>query len=153
MLTLFTVLITVQFVVVALHDLIDIPGWTYGRQMRAAIGRNKLWLVTLANSIFPGLAVALAFYYWNKPVPRFAWNYWIIYCAITVGAAVAMWYVPYFFGATAKQKTDYAQMYEGTRQILAPRGDNPRPNLLHVCFHLLFVANLLFIVILRFRSV
>jgi hypothetical protein len=32
--TLFTWLITMQFVVVAAHDMVDIPGWTHGSQVR-----------------------------------------------------------------------------------------------------------------------
>jgi len=62
-------------------------------------------------------------------------DYWIIYCAVTLVLAVAMWYVPYFFGTTEERKREYSKMYAGTRQVLPPRGDNPRPNLLHVCFH------------------
>jgi hypothetical protein len=33
-------------------------------------------------------------------------------------------------------------MYAGTKQVLPPRGDHPRPNLLHICFHVLFVVNM-----------
>jgi hypothetical protein len=36
----------------------------------------------------------------------------------------------------------YSQMYAGTRQVLPPHGDNPRPNLLHLYFHVLFLINL-----------
>jgi hypothetical protein len=42
-------------------------------------------------------------------------------------------------------------MYAGTRQVLPPRGDNPRPNLLHLCFHALFVVTFLLALVLRFR--
>jgi hypothetical protein len=63
-----------------------------------------------------------------------------------------MWYVPYFFGAREKTRRDYARMYEGTLHILPPRGDNPRPNLLHICFHVLFVINLCLAVALRFGA-
>ena len=135
----FTSLITLQFLCVALHDLIDIPGWTHGAQVQALIGQRKLWLATIVNSMFPGLAVAFAFYFWSGPKPRFVSIYWITYCAITLTTAIAMWYIPYFRGATEKTKRDYLVMYAGTRQILPPRNDNPPPNLLHVCFHGLFV--------------
>jgi len=43
-------------------------------------------------------------------------------------------------------------MYAGTRQVLPPRSDNPRPNLLHVCFHTLFVIKFFLVLVLRFRS-
>lgn len=149
---LFTCLIALQFVAVTSHDLVDIPGWTHGSQVQAIIGRRKLWLITLVNGIFPGLAVAFAFYFWNRPKPEFVADYWIIYCAITLVSAIAMWYIPYLLGTSEERKSEYARMYAGTRQVLPPRGDNPRPNLLHVCFHALFVVTFLLAMVLRFRS-
>ena len=142
-----------QFVVVAAHDLVDIPGWTHGSQVQALVGRRKMWLVTLINSIFPGAAAALALYYWNRAKPMLVMDYWVIYCAVTVASAIAMWYVPYFFGTTAERKRDYAKMYARTRQVLPARGDNPRPNLLHLCFHVLFVITLVLALVLRFGKV
>ncbi len=148
--TLFTYLITVQFVVVALHDLVEVPGWTNSSQVRAVVGRRKLWLVTLVNSIFPGVAAGFAIYYWNRPKPGFVLDYWVVYCSVTMASAIWMWYVPYFFGAGEEKKREFAKMYAGTKQVLPPRSDNPRPNLLHVCFHVLFVINLLLVLALRF---
>jgi hypothetical protein len=49
-------------------------------------------------------------------------NYWVIYCAVTVASAIAMWYVPYLFGGSEEQRRDYAEMYAGTRQVLPARG-------------------------------
>ena len=149
---LFTGLLTLQFVVVALHDLVDIPGWTHGAQVQSVVGRRKLWLATLVNAVFPGVAVAFAFYFWSRPKPGFVADYWVIYCAVTLASAIAMWYVPYLFGTTAEHKRQYSRMYAGTRHVLPPRGDNPRPNLLHVCFHALFVINFLLALVLRFQS-
>jgi hypothetical protein len=68
---------------------------------------------------------------------------------VTLASAIAMWYVPYLFGTTEERKRDYSGMYAGTRQILPPRGDNPRPNLLHVCFHVLFAINFFLVLFLR----
>ena len=148
--TAFSCLLLMQFIVVVSHDWIDIPGWTHGSQVQAAIGRRKLWLATLINALFPGVAVGLAIYWWGRPQPSLVADYWVAYCAITLLSAIAMWYVPYFFGTNEKQARLYAQMYEGTRQVLPVRGDNPRPNLLHLCFHVLFVVNLLLVMTLRF---
>ncbi|HEX9459806.1 MAG TPA: magnesium transporter [Thermoanaerobaculia bacterium] len=148
--TVFASLLLLQFVVVVSHDWIDIPGWTHGSQVQAVIGRRKLWLATLINAVFPGAAAGLAIYWWSRPRPLLVVDYWVVYCAITVLSAIAMWYVPYFFGADDQHKRLYAQMYEGTRQVLPPRGNNPRPNLLHLCFHVLFVVNLFLVVLLRF---
>ena len=69
-------------------------------------------------------------------------SYWWIYCGITVLSAVVMWWVPYFFGTKEETKREYATMYAGTIQVLPARGDNPRPNLLHLFFHALFLLNL-----------
>lgn len=141
-----------QFVVVALHDLVDVPGWTHGSQVQALLGRRKVWLVTLINSIFPGLACAFAIEFWNRAKPWWVVDYWVLYCGVTVASAIAMWYLPYFFGTTAERQREYAAMYAGTRQVLPPRGDNPRPNLLHLCFHVLFVITFLMALALRFRG-
>ena len=150
--TVFTCLIVLQFLAVTGHDWVDIPGWTHGSQVQAAVGRPKLALATLINAIFPGVAVALALYFWNKPKPGLVSGYWILYCAVTLGSAIAMWYVPYLGGASSEKKRDYLRMYAGTRQLLPPRGDNPCPNLLHVCFHLLFLVNLVLVLLLRWQS-
>jgi hypothetical protein len=151
--TLFIWLITMQFVVVAAHDMVDIPGWTHGSQVQAIEGRRKMWLVTFVNGSFPGMAAAFASYYWNRPKSGFVVDYWVIYCAVTVTSAIAMWHVPYFFGTTEERKREYSRMYAGTRQVLPARGDNPRRNLLHLCFHALFVINLALALMLRFEKV
>jgi hypothetical protein len=145
----FTILIAVQFLVVATHDLVEIPGLTHSSQMRAVLGRRKLWLATAVNSIFPGAAVGFAVYFWNRPSPLFVHRYWLIYCGVTVASAIGMWYLPYFRGANEKLKDEYRRFYAGTRQVLPARGENPRPNLLHVIFHVLFVATLVLAVLLN----
>ena len=146
---LFAILITLQFLVIVLHDWLDIPGWTHGSQVQRVVGTRRLLVATAINAIFPGIAVAFAFIYWHAPKPWFASGYWILYCAITVASAIAMWYVPYVFGTNENTARQYREMYEGTRQVLPPRGDNPRPNLLHLCFHVLFVVNLGIVVMQR----
>jgi hypothetical protein len=101
---LFTLLITVQFVVIVLHAPLDIPGWTNATKVREVVGRKKLWLATAINAVFPGLAVSFAIYAWNGPRPAFAANYWMIYCLVTLISAIMMWYVPYLMGTTKKKE-------------------------------------------------
>jgi len=88
---LFNCFIILQFFAVAIHDLVNIPGLAHGKQVQAVIGRRKLWVATLVNSTFPGIAVFFGVRFWNHAAPRFATNYWIIYCAITVSSAALMW--------------------------------------------------------------
>jgi hypothetical protein len=147
---LFTVLISLQFLVVVLHDLVDIPGWTHGTRVREVVGAGKLWTATAINAIFPGLAVGFAVYAWNRPWSGFVSRYCLIYCSVTLISAIVMWYLPYWMGAAPEKKQEFLKMYEGTRQLLPARGDNPRPNLLHVCFHVLFVVTLGLAIVLRF---
>ena len=151
MTTLFTCLITLQFAIILSHDLIDIPGWIHGSQVQSFLGRRKVWFATLINSIFPGLAAGFAIYFWNKPKPGFVSDYWLIYCSVALLSAIGMWYIPYLRGTSERQKSEYLKMYEGTRHILPPRGDNPRPNLFHIGIHILFVVNLCLAVVLRFH--
>lgn len=147
----FTLSIILQFMVVVSHDWLDLPGWTHGRQVQSTIGRDKLMWATAINAIFPGVAVVFALGFWGKPCPRYVCSYWVAYCAVTVLSAIGMWYVPYLFGAAERKKLEYAQMYAGTYQVFPARGDNPRPNLLHVIFHILFVVNLALAVMIRLR--
>ncbi len=146
----FAILISLQFALVVFHDLVDIPGWAHGRQVRAAIGRRKFWIGTLINAVFPGVALIYALRFWNAPVPDHIATYWWVYCGITVVSAIAMWWLPYFFGTREETKRLYAAMYAGTKQALPARGDNPRPNLLHLFFHALFLVNLGLALWLRF---
>ena len=135
------ILISVQCALVVFHDLVEIPGWAHGSQVRSVVGRRKFWIATVINAVFPGLAFYYALRFWNARAPDFVASYWSIYCGITVIFAITMWWLPYFFGAKEETKRRYAAMYAGTKQVLPPRGDNPRPNLLHLFFHALFLLN------------
>ncbi len=137
---IFTCLIIAQFIVVAAHDWIDIPGIVCGSQMQAAIGRRKLAWATAINCLFPGYAVALAIRFFDAPKPDYALRYWLMYTGITMGSAFIMWWVPYLFGASAKHRELYGKMYAGTRFILPARRGDRGPNLLHLCFHALFLS-------------
>jgi hypothetical protein len=144
------ILITLQFAVIVAHDWLDVPGWNHGAQVQRVVGRRKLAIATAINAVFPGIAVAFAWHDWSAARPWFVADYWVLYCAVTIASAILMWYVPYFFGAREITCRQYREMYEGTRHVLPPRGDNPRPNLLHIGFHVLFAANLALALALRF---
>ncbi len=152
MTTLFACLIALQFLIIVSHDLIDIPGLVHGSQIQAQIGTTKVWLATLANAVFPGIAVAFALCFWSRPTPAYVSNYWIVYCSVALLSAIGMWYIPYLLGAPEKQSRQYLTMYAGTRHILPPRGNNPRPNLFHVAIHILFVVNFCLALLVRVRG-
>jgi hypothetical protein len=147
----FTLLISVQFLITLLHDLVEVPGWTHTSQVQAVLGKGKLWAATLINSIFPGVAMAFALYFWHRPRPAYVSQYWLIYCAVSVLSAIGMWYWPYFLGASEKTKDEYRQFYAGTYQVLPSRGDNPRPNVLHLLIHVVYAATLLLAIFIYMR--
>jgi hypothetical protein len=151
MASIFTCLIVLQFLIILGHDLIDIPGVVSGSRVQAHMGRRKVWLAALANSVFPGIAVGFAIVFWNRPQPAYVLNYWLIYCSIAVLSAIGMWYLPYFRGAPEPQKQDYLHMYEGTKHVLPERGDNPRPNVFHIGIHILFALSLCVALVLRIQ--
>jgi hypothetical protein len=148
---IFTVLICLEFLLMAVHDWLNIPGWTHGRQVYAVVGPVKMWVGTLVNSLLPGLAAYFAIRYWHQPKPRFVLIYWVVYCGIAALGALTSWWIPYFRGTDEKTEDMYARMYAGTLQVLPPRGNNPRPNVLHLCFHLLFLVTLVLSVLLWLR--
>ena len=151
--TVLSVLLILQFLVVVLHDWLDIPGWVNGSQVQAVLGRRKLLVATLINAIFPGVAAAFALIFWSRPLAWYVPNYWVIYCAITVVSAIARWYIPYLFGTSEQASREYTLMYADTRQVLPPRGENPRPNLFHIVLHVLFAATLILAIFLRFGHI
>jgi hypothetical protein len=151
MILIFTCLIVVQFFIILGHDLIDIPGLLLGSKVQARIGKRRVWLASLVNSIFPGVAAGFAILFWHRLQPAYVLNYWVIYCSIAVLSAIGMWYIPYLRGASEAQKQDYLLMYEGTRHVLPKRGDNPRPNLFHMGIHVLFVLTLCMALVLRIQ--
>ena len=149
--TLFNYLIILQFVVVALHDWIEIPGWTHGKQMIAVLGPAKMAIGTAVNCLIPGAAAFFAICFWHRPKPGYVLDYWVIQNAFLAFGAITAWWIPYFRGTDEKTKQMYLRMYEGTKQILPPRGDNPRPNVLHLFFHVLFAINLILSAVLWLR--
>ena len=148
----FAITLTVQLLIIALHDLVDIRGWVHGSQVQQVMGRRKVLWATAINSLFPGLAVALAIAALFGPIPHFALRYSVIYCAVTVVSAIAMWYVPYCLDTDEKTRREYQAMYAGTRHLLPPRAENPRPNVAHLCFHVIFLFNLALALTIGLRS-
>ena len=57
---LFTLLISVQFVVIVQRDQLDIPGWTNGTEVREVVD-EKIGLATGINLLPPRVTLALRF--------------------------------------------------------------------------------------------
>jgi len=140
--TLFSVLIILQCALIILHDQITIPGVNNARAVRRVIGAKKFWIGTVSTAIFPAIAAILAVRSWGHAASAATRHYWVLYCAVTVISALFMWWIPYFSGADPETSRQYQEMYQDTAQLLPARGDNPRPNALHIVFHVFFIATL-----------
>lgn len=139
---IFVALLGVQLLVIAGHDWITVPGWNHARSVQAAIGRRKLAWATAINAMFPAAALLAALWFWQAPKPLAVRGYWVAYATITVGSAIAMWWLPYFFGTSRDSRPLYRKMYDGTRHVLPERNGDPGPNAAHLVFHGLFLATL-----------
>jgi hypothetical protein len=146
---LFSGLIVAQCAMIVLHDQVSIPGVNDARAVRRVIGARKFWIGTVSTAIFPAIAAVLAVTSWGHVAARATRHYWLAYCAVTVASALFMWWIPYFLGASAETSRQYREMYQGTAQLLPARGDNPRPNALHIFFHLLFIGTLVLAIALE----
>jgi hypothetical protein len=76
--------------VIVSHDLVKIPGRVHGWQVRATMGKRKVWLTTPANAALPGTAAAFALWFWARPTPVFVSNYRMICCAVALLSAIGM---------------------------------------------------------------
>jgi hypothetical protein len=150
--TIFAGLIALQFIIIAAHDWIDVPGWIHGSQVQSVVGRRKLAWATLVTVAFPGTALAYALWFFHEPKPAFVLNYWVGYTAITVATAFFMWWIPYLFGSSPQRAEEYQKMYAGTRHVLPARKGDPGPNVVHLAFHGLFLATLVLALALRLKA-
>ena len=109
--------------------------------LRETISQTNRLLMIVGNSAPSMIALLLALVYLGQPTPLSVGLYWVAYFGSVLVLMYTMWYKPYFFGATAEQRQEFAYAYGRTHQILPPRGENPRPNTFHLILHALFLMN------------
>jgi hypothetical protein len=75
-------------------------------------------------------------------VTRVPWmmGFGAAYYFVLLAVEIATWWVPYFFGASAKNREVYSRIHARTVQVLPQRGENPRPNLEHLILMCLTLA-------------
>jgi len=139
--SLFVVALVLQVLHLILQDWIDLFPLNDIAHLKQSMSLTSRRLMIVGNSLPAIIALILALIYGGQPKPLGVALYWAAYLGSVIVLMYTMWYKPYFFGATAEQRQEYALAYGRTHQILPSRGDNPRPNSFHVILHVLFALN------------
>ncbi|MBI3723376.1 hypothetical protein HY251_05400 [bacterium] len=137
----FVITMSVQTLYLLLHDLISLPPLNDLVGLRARTSRRARLLVTAGNTLPSAAVLLFAIPYMHQPKPVGVLTLFGLYFALLFSLVFQAWYRPYFFGATAEEKRAWQEEYGHTHVLLPARGDNPRPNTMHLILHVLFLAN------------
>lgn len=80
------------------------------------------------------------------PLPGYLFNisslmrFGAVFYFILFAREIASWFVPYFFGASAKWQDVYSRVQGRTITLIPPRGQNPTPNFGHLILMALTVG-------------
>lgn len=150
---LFVVLLTLQCIILLLHDTMNFYPLNDIRALRRKMPTRARIGMVIGNALPAGIALLLESRWFGHPKPLATGLYFVLYYAVTLAMMYMSWYHLYLFGASEERKRAYREEYGNTLQILPPRGDNPRPNALHVFLHLLFIVNTFLAVMIGFNLV
>jgi hypothetical protein len=137
----FVVLLTLQCLILLLHDWISMPPLNDIAAMRRTLPARARMLMVAGNLLPPLIVLVLETRLYEQPKPLGIGIYFVAYFVITLVMIYMSWYHPYLAGATAEEKERFRAEYGRTLQLLPPRGDNPRPNAIHVFLHLIILIN------------
>lgn len=133
----FNFFISVQsslLLIMLLHDWIDLPPFTDIAALKKAHTLKERILSTLINSTFVIIPLLITLHY-KYAIPNFLkWIVLLIYTLLSIGAICA-WWIPYFFGSSQAHKEGFIE-YKNTHSFLPQRGNNVRPNTLHIILHI-----------------
>ncbi|MBP9765239.1 hypothetical protein KBD08_02790 [Candidatus Babeliales bacterium] len=91
----------------------------------------RIIFFTIINSLCVAIPLYMTLFYFKTKLLSIVY----FYGGLTVGT-IASWWVPYIFGSSAIHKQQFLK-FKNTHYFLPTRGDNVRPNTLHVVLHLL----------------
>jgi hypothetical protein len=142
-----------QLAILLVHDWLDLfPLNDIAHLQHSMSARQRLLMIFGNTAVYFGLLLAQAIYFGQtKP-------FWLgiagafYYCSVWF-MMYQQWYKLYLFGAPEQVCRKYALEYGRTLQILPPRGNNPRPNLLHAILHVLFLVNSVLTILFGFNLI
>jgi small-conductance mechanosensitive channel len=138
--------LAIFLVYVILHDWVSMPPFNNTHEF-AKRSLSKRLLITLGNALPLIVALTLAIYYRYATLPFFAKCYMLLYVLLFFILMWTSWYKPYLLGTTKEQEASYKKEYGSTIQVLPAHGHNPRPNLMHVILHGLFLMSAVLIIL------
>ncbi len=140
----------------ALHDWISIPPLNDIPALRKNHSIPGLIFATMMSTglVLIPLAITIAYRKYD-PFPLYPAALLELFYMMLTYETLKAWWFPYFFGSTSAYKEKFAK-FKNTHTFLPRRGDNVRPNTLHVFLHLQIWACLiysLYLVIHAFNAV
>jgi len=134
-----TALTAIFLVYVLIHDWVPLgPLNDIERQREQPLSTRIL--VEIGNVLPIVVLLTLSLLFPTGPLPAGAAIYAGLYIVAFAVLAWLSWYRPYLRGSTPAREAAAAHEYGRTIQVLRPRANRIRPNLMHVILHLLFLA-------------
>lgn len=138
-------------VFIALHDWIQLGDLNDVHAVQAADPRARLIRVTILSTLPFAIGLGACAVYASTRFP--VWLNWYLY--ITYGflafGMVRAWWGPYLLWNEPARAARYQAMFGRTRAFL-PERNGIRPNTLHVSLHLVVVAIIVLLIVLRAAS-
>lgn len=151
--TIFLVLSLIQFLILLVQDTVNLFPLNDIKHLQESMSLRDRTLMFIGNTVFFLICLVLQIVYFGQPKPVWVGGYAVLLYGLNLYLMYQQWYKYYFFGAAAEVNAKYALEYGRTLHILPARGSNPRPNLLHLVLHVLFVCNTILAIIVCFNGV
>jgi hypothetical protein len=136
---------------IALHDWVPLGKLSNPTGIRATDSRGRLFLVTLVSTLPYAIGLVASAHYAATGFPMWLmYLLWISYIAGLYGMLRA-WWVPYLLIEDPVRAARYRERFANTHSFLPVR-NGIRPDTLHLCFHVVFLAALILLCDLTFST-
>jgi hypothetical protein len=136
---------------IALHDWVPLGRFSNLEGVRGADSTARLFFVTVLSTLPFAVGLAGTAYFSASRFPHWlTWWLWITY-AVGMYGLLRAWYWPYLFGGDPARVQRYQQRFANTHAFL-PTLHGIRPDTLHVCFHVAYIAAFALLAVLTFRD-
>jgi hypothetical protein len=134
---------------IALHDWVPLGKLSNPEAIRAADSRRRLLFVTVISTLPYAIGFVASAHYAASGFPMWLmYLLWVSYIAGLYGMLRA-WWVPYLLLEDPVRAARYQNRFASTHAFL-PARNGIRPDTLHVCFHIVFLAALILLCVLTF---
>jgi hypothetical protein len=136
-------------VFIALHDWVPLGRLSNPAAIRTTDSTGRRIWVTVVSALPFAIGFAASAYYAVTGFPMWLmYLLWISYAAGLYGILRA-WWVPYLLIEDPVRAARYQQRFASTHAFLPVR-NGMRPDTLHVCFHVVFLAAVILLCVLTF---